>query len=117
MSYVFVKLTAQDEVKFYMGDAASKLLLVPARGNREAEKAAAELNVPSATISVSRSEGALQPVSILFRVLVMFFHFFHVPRSYVGRPPSAADSVKCRGEHLNKCSAHTLADRSSFHGV
>ena len=48
---------AQDEVKFYVGDAASKLLLVPARGNREAEKAAAELNVPIATVSVSWTEG------------------------------------------------------------
>ena len=76
MSYVFVKLMAQDEVKFYMGDAASKLLLVPARGNREAEKAAAELNVPAATLSVSWSEGALQPVAILFHVLVMFWHGF-----------------------------------------
>ena len=81
MSYVIVKLVAQDEVKFYMGDAASKLLLVPARGNRKAEKAAADLSVPAATISVSWSEGALQPVSVLFHVLVMLFHVFHVPCS------------------------------------
>ena len=45
-------------MKFYVGDAASKLLLVPVRGNAEAEKAAAELGVPVGVVSVSWSDGA-----------------------------------------------------------
>ena len=53
-----VLYSAQDEVKFYVGDAASKLLLVPVRGNAEAEKAASELGVPVGVVSVSWSDGA-----------------------------------------------------------
>ena len=45
-------------MKFYVGDAASKLLLVPVRGNAEAEKAASELGVPVGVVSVSWSDGA-----------------------------------------------------------
>ena len=40
-----------------MRDAASKLLLVPARGNRAAERAASSLNIPTATVSVSWTDG------------------------------------------------------------
>ena len=94
---------AQDEVKFYMGDAASKLLLVPARGNREAEKAAADLNVPAATISVSWSEGAVQPAI-----------------TSAGHQLLLAPS-KCRGNHPSRTPErlieHSFAVRTAFHGV
>ncbi len=47
----------QDEFKFYMQDAASKLLLVPVRGNKEAESAASSCNIPVASVSVSWTDG------------------------------------------------------------
>lgn len=42
----------QDEYKFYMEDAASKLLLVPASGSKHAEAAASGLNVPVAAMQL-----------------------------------------------------------------
>ena len=47
----------EDEFKFYMEDAGSKLLIVPKRGNKHAEAAAAGLNVPIATFSISIMKG------------------------------------------------------------
>ena len=47
----------QDEFKFFMDDAKSKLLLVPTEGNQVAEKAATDLNVPVASFALSRSGG------------------------------------------------------------
>ena len=40
-----------------MDDAKSKLLLVPTEGNETAEKAAKDLNVPIATLALSKSGG------------------------------------------------------------
>ncbi|EIE20280.1 acetyl-CoA synthetase-like protein [Coccomyxa subellipsoidea C-169] len=51
-----------DEFKFYMQDAASKLLLVPVRGNKEAESAASSCNIPVASVSVSWTDGGLSTV-------------------------------------------------------
>jgi hypothetical protein len=50
---------SQDEFRFYMEDAASKLLVVPVEGNAAAEKAAAELGIPVISIAVSWSKGGL----------------------------------------------------------
>lgn len=47
----------QDEFQFYMRDAASKLLLVPNKGNKAAESAASCLIIPTATVSVSWTDG------------------------------------------------------------
>lgn len=49
----------QDEFKFYMEDAKSKLLLVPTSGNQNAEQAAKELGVPVAVLAFKQSGGAL----------------------------------------------------------
>ncbi|BDA45528.1 probable 2-hydroxyacyl-CoA lyase at C-terminar half [Coccomyxa sp. Obi] len=49
----------EDEFQFYMRDAASKLLLVPVSGNKAAERAASSLNIPTATVSVSWTDGGL----------------------------------------------------------
>lgn len=51
----------QDEFKFYMKDASSKLLLVPVKGNREAEKAASSLNMPVASVALSQTGGERLP--------------------------------------------------------
>lgn len=40
-----------------MEDAKSKLLLVPTEGNSTAEKAAADLHVPVATLAITSSSG------------------------------------------------------------
>jgi hypothetical protein len=45
-----------------MQDAASKLLLVPVRGNKAAESAAASLNIPTATIAVSWTDGGVPSI-------------------------------------------------------
>lgn len=47
----------QDEFKFFMDDAKSRLLLVPSEGNSTAEKAAADLHVPIATFAITSSGG------------------------------------------------------------
>ena len=47
----------QDEFKFFMEDAKSKLLLVPSEGNSTAEKAASDLQVPIATLKITASSG------------------------------------------------------------
>jgi hypothetical protein len=47
----------QDEFRFYMQDAASKLLLLPVKGNAQAEKAASGLNIPTASMSLSMTAG------------------------------------------------------------
>jgi hypothetical protein len=44
----------QDEFKFYLEDASSKLLIVPSGGNSNAEAAAADLGVPVATFSIAK---------------------------------------------------------------
>ena len=50
----------QDEYKFYMEDAASKLLLVPATGSKHAEAAASKLSIPVASMQLQQqSELAL----------------------------------------------------------
>ena len=46
-----------DEFKFFMEDAASKLLVLPTQGNAAAQKAAAVLSVPIATCALSWSKG------------------------------------------------------------
>ena len=48
----------QDEFRFFMEDAASKLLVLPTQGNAAAQRAAAALRVPIATCAVSWSKGA-----------------------------------------------------------
>ena len=48
---------AQGEFKFYMQDAASKLLIVPARGNKASESAASSLTIPIAAISLGWTDG------------------------------------------------------------
>lgn len=58
-------LVVQDEFKFYMKDASSKLLLVPVKGNREAEKAASSLNMPVASVALSQTGGERLPPQIL----------------------------------------------------
>jgi len=50
---------AQDEFRFFMDDAGSKLLVLPTQGNAAAEGAAAELGTPTATFSVTPSRGAI----------------------------------------------------------
>lgn len=47
-----------DEFRFFMEDASSKLLVLPTKGNKAAEEAAAGLRVPVATCKVSWDEGA-----------------------------------------------------------
>lgn len=47
----------QDEFKFFMEDAKSKLLLVPLEGNSTAEKAASDLQVSTATLKITPSGG------------------------------------------------------------
>ena len=47
----------QDEFKFFMEDAKSKLLLVPSEGNSTAEKAASDLQVSIATLKITSSSG------------------------------------------------------------
>ena len=47
----------QDEFKFFMDDAKSRLLLVPCEGNSTAEEAAADLHVPIATLAITSSGG------------------------------------------------------------
>lgn len=47
----------QDEFKFFMEDAKSKLLLVPSEGNSTAEKAATDLQLPIATLKITPSGG------------------------------------------------------------
>ena len=47
----------QDEFKFYLEDAKSKLLLVPKKGNAKAEAAAHSLQVDIAAYSLSWSSG------------------------------------------------------------
>lgn len=42
----------QDEFKFYMEDASSKMLIVPGGGNKNAEEAAQKLGVPVASFSI-----------------------------------------------------------------
>ncbi len=44
----------QDEYTFYMEDASSKLLLVPATGSKQAEAAASRLNVPVASMQLEQ---------------------------------------------------------------
>lgn len=48
-----------DEFKFFMEDAASKLLVVPSQGNTSAEAAAKALGIPVATIVTSWSKGGV----------------------------------------------------------
>lgn len=48
----------QDEFKFYLEDASSKLLVVPVGGHRAAEAAAADLGVPVASFSIPRGARA-----------------------------------------------------------
>ena len=48
---------AQEEFRFFMEDAGSKLLVLPSQGNAAAEGAAAELGTPTATFDVSWSSG------------------------------------------------------------
>lgn len=48
----------EEENKFYMEDAASKLLIVPARGSKHAEAAASGLNIPIVAISVNWAYGS-----------------------------------------------------------
>lgn len=52
----------QDEYTFYMEDASSKLLLVPATGSKHAEAAASRLNVPVASMQL-KHQGDLHPPS------------------------------------------------------
>ena len=55
----------QDEFAFYLEDAKSSLLLVPANGNTNAEQAAAKLGVPVVAISSSYRNGISTPSYIL----------------------------------------------------
>lgn len=55
-------LLPQDEYGFYMEDAASKLLLVPATGSKHAEAAASKLSVPVASMQL-RHQGDLPACS------------------------------------------------------
>ena len=48
---------AQEEFHFYLEDAKSRLLLVPASGNAKAEEAAKRLKVPVATLALPVSKG------------------------------------------------------------
>ena len=52
-------LLLQGEFAFFIEDAASKLLLVPPAGNKLAEQAAADLNVPVAALSISKNSSEL----------------------------------------------------------
>lgn len=47
----------QDEFKFFLEDAGSKLLVLPPRGLKEAQTSADGLRLPSATLAVSWSLG------------------------------------------------------------
>ncbi len=47
----------QGEFQFFIEDAASKLLLVPASGNKLAEQAASKLSVPIAALHISEASG------------------------------------------------------------
>ncbi|KAG1660672.1 hypothetical protein FOA52_006833 [Chlamydomonas sp. UWO 241] len=53
-----------DEFLFYLEDTSSKLLLLPASGNKAAEQAAAKHRVPIATLSVAAVDGGRPAVSI-----------------------------------------------------
>ena len=53
----------QDEFKFYLEDASSKLLVVPAGGNTNAEAAAAQLGVPVATFAIPSGTLCMLPVT------------------------------------------------------
>lgn len=61
----------QDEYRFYMEDAASKLLLVPASGNKHAEAAASGLNVPVAAMQL-RHQGKHDGIAFI-EVLVELY--------------------------------------------
>ena len=52
----------QDEFQFYLEDAKSKLVLVPAAGNPKAEAAAKAFSVPVASLSVHLGSGEPLPV-------------------------------------------------------
>ena len=52
----------QDEFKFFMDDAKSKLLLVPTEGNSTAERAATDLHIPIATLALTSSGGTLTSI-------------------------------------------------------
>lgn len=47
----------QDEFKFYLEDAKSKLLLVPSDGNKAAQGAASSLGVPAASFTMQHTRG------------------------------------------------------------
>ena len=49
---------AQEEFHFYLEDARSRLLLVPAKGNAKAEQAASQLRVPVASLGLTNGRGA-----------------------------------------------------------
>lgn len=57
----------QDEFHFYLEDASSKLLLVPAKGNSKAQQAAEQLRVPVATLSLSESGELYDPAASVSR--------------------------------------------------
>ena len=61
----------QDEYKFYMEDAGSKLLLVPASGSKHAEAAASGLSIPIASMQLQQQgeyiPGMQQPPAMCFR--------------------------------------------------
>ena len=56
--------TPQDEFKFYLEDASSKLLIVPVGGNRNAEAAAADVGVPVATFSMPHGVCMAPPLHV-----------------------------------------------------
>eukprot|EP00884_Botryococcus_braunii_P001865 jgi/Botrbrau1/1167/Bobra.0162s0055.1 len=51
----------QDEFKFYLEDVRSKLVLVPVRGIKLAEAAAAQTGVPVADVALLQTAGGFQP--------------------------------------------------------
>ncbi len=51
----------QDEFKFYLEDVKSKLVLVPPKGFKLAEQAAADVGVPVAEISLVKAPGTHIP--------------------------------------------------------
>ena len=53
-----VTILLQDEYRFYMEDASSKLLLVPATGSKHAEAAASRLSVPVASMQLKQQGGS-----------------------------------------------------------
>jgi hypothetical protein len=58
-----VAFILQDEFKFYLEDVKSKLVLVPPKGFKLAEQAAAELGVPVAEVSLVKGPGKHSPPS------------------------------------------------------